>query len=561
MTPAIACGGRLGRIPDCSAIVVVCLILGAGVSVLRGQDANWDLRNYHLYIGWAALHDRLGIDLAAAGLQSWINPTLDIPYAWLALGPLAHYPRLLAAFMGLWYGALIAVMLGIAFELYGRWPVRRRWFAAGAAAILASTGAAVFSQAGTTFNEIQTSLLVMSSILLLVHELGRKEKSRAVILSFAGLFLGLATGMKITSAIYIPAAAMSLIAITPMRRWPTCLAPLLLGSIAGLALGGGWWAYKLYETYGNPVFPFFNGIFRSPWYPPVNRFDLRFLPRGIWQKLLYPFFWLSKEKMLVAEYGFRDGRIPIAYALIVITGVLALLGRVSKKKLFHRSIDRPQGFVLAFAMISYVLLLCTTSILRYAIPVEATATLSIPFLLAVVLRPELGSGHSRSWTACIATVSLLLLVFTRYPAWDRMPYGNRVVDADMNWVQPNSLVILLGSTVSYVVPFTDQRQAVQFVGLSDAVSEARGYGLTMEAINRVQSHRGPIVVIQGEHEKWRLPLLQDMGVVERPGSCRTFFGSYDVALGQQLHVCAGEAQISRNFAIRSGGLRRDGRRK
>jgi hypothetical protein len=51
-------------------IVLFCLFLGAGISVLLGQDGNWDIRNYHLYIGWAALHGRLGIDLAAASIQS-----------------------------------------------------------------------------------------------------------------------------------------------------------------------------------------------------------------------------------------------------------------------------------------------------------------------------------------------------------------------------------------------------------------------------------------------------------------------------------------------------------
>src|SRR5205814_4678725 len=104
-------------------LIIACLSLGALASVFLGQDANWDLRNYHLYNGYAALHGRFPADLAPANLQSWINPTLDIPYAWLALGPLAAHPEILTAFMGLWYGALLAVVLGLSWSVYRFLPV------------------------------------------------------------------------------------------------------------------------------------------------------------------------------------------------------------------------------------------------------------------------------------------------------------------------------------------------------------------------------------------------------------------------------------------------------
>lgn len=43
----------------CLAIVLACLVAGAAASVWLGQDANWDLRNYHLYIRAApTLHSR-----------------------------------------------------------------------------------------------------------------------------------------------------------------------------------------------------------------------------------------------------------------------------------------------------------------------------------------------------------------------------------------------------------------------------------------------------------------------------------------------------------------------
>src|SRR5438046_6223933 len=222
-------------------LAIACLSLGALASVFLGQDANWDLRNYHLYNGYAALHGRFPADLAPANLQSWINPTLDIPYAWLALGPLFKHPMLLAGFMGIWYGALIAAVLGIANLLYRRWPTGKRVLATIAATVIASTGAAVLSQAGTTFNEIQTGALVLAAVWLLARELELETGTlpRATVVVFAGALLGAAAGLKFTSGIFAIAAGLALPASISLRRWLATASLLGAGGVAGFATGGG----------------------------------------------------------------------------------------------------------------------------------------------------------------------------------------------------------------------------------------------------------------------------------------------------------------------------------
>jgi hypothetical protein len=77
--------------------LVLCLLIGALYAAHKGQDAAWDLENYHLYNAWSFLHARLTIDLAPVGLQGFFNPLLDVPYFWLGTGPLHHAPRLLSA--------------------------------------------------------------------------------------------------------------------------------------------------------------------------------------------------------------------------------------------------------------------------------------------------------------------------------------------------------------------------------------------------------------------------------------------------------------------------------
>ena len=135
-------------------ILLICLGVGAETSVLLGQDANWDLKNYHLYLGYAALNGHFGTDLL--NLQTYLNPTLDIPFAWLALGPLSNHPWALAAVMGLWYGGLITLVWMLACGHYASWEGSRRNAAIASAAVLASTGTATISQVGTDFQRNAT---------------------------------------------------------------------------------------------------------------------------------------------------------------------------------------------------------------------------------------------------------------------------------------------------------------------------------------------------------------------------------------------------------------------
>ena len=59
--------------------LTLCLAAGVIMSVMLGQDANWDLRNYHLYNPYALLHGRLGVDLLPAGMTSNSIPSSMFP--------------------------------------------------------------------------------------------------------------------------------------------------------------------------------------------------------------------------------------------------------------------------------------------------------------------------------------------------------------------------------------------------------------------------------------------------------------------------------------------------
>ena len=60
------------------------ILFWAAFVIVLGKDTCWDFRNYHWYIPYAFLNDRMGIDVAVAHQASYYNPFLDIPFYWLA---------------------------------------------------------------------------------------------------------------------------------------------------------------------------------------------------------------------------------------------------------------------------------------------------------------------------------------------------------------------------------------------------------------------------------------------------------------------------------------------
>src|SRR5439155_17697892 len=69
------------------AVFALPALLCAAWTVLAGKDVNWDLLNYHYYLPYERLHERLAQDYFAASGQSYLNSIGFLPfYAMLAAG-------------------------------------------------------------------------------------------------------------------------------------------------------------------------------------------------------------------------------------------------------------------------------------------------------------------------------------------------------------------------------------------------------------------------------------------------------------------------------------------
>ena len=468
--------------------LLLCLAAGAlspAASPFRpagpGRELNWDLRNYHLYNPYALLHGRIGLDLLPAGIQSTFNPALDVPYYWLATGPLSHAPRVLAALAGLPFGLLVYLELRLAAWAMGEPGGIGRalpWLAA----IMGGSAAATASEIGTTFNDIPIAALLLGGLLLGLPRPGLPTR-RALL--FAGALLGAAVALKPTAAAFAPGIGVALLLLWPRRLAP--FSAVCAGALAALLLIAGPWALTLHHLYGSPVFPLMNALFRSEWYPPIDLVDTRFRPGTLARALAYPFRWASTNAMLATEPPFRDARIALALCAIPALALAAWRRRLVE--------PRRVAAILAAFGIGLALWLPTLSILRYALVLEASAAILIVATLRTVVLWAVRIPAAAP--AAVALVLAGLLWHTRPPDWWRVPYGRTVFDVEPIRLPPGALIVAINAPVAMVLPFIDA-PGHRAIGLTADTLASQRYRLFTELERAIRTHQGPMFALTDE---------------------------------------------------------------
>jgi hypothetical protein len=255
-----------------------------------GKDFNWDFRNYHYYNAYALLHDRLGFDIAPAQRQTYHNPLIDLPlYGMIQILP--------SRWTGFLLGASQGLNFTLVFVLY--WAICRLERPAAktliglAVAAMGCIAPAFVLELGTCLGDNVISLFVIAALIAAVLAIASFQENwrRASLLRIlvAGLLIGAAVGLKLTTGVFALASAVALLAVVATRRagWSMLLCYGLAG-VSGALLTGGYWAWTLWQEFGNPLFPYFNHVFRSPAVAPAAFFDARFLTHEHWEYFVWP---------------------------------------------------------------------------------------------------------------------------------------------------------------------------------------------------------------------------------------------------------------------------------
>ncbi len=468
--------------------VIAWAIAGSFSVFVLGRDTNWDLVNYHFYNPWALLHGRIGYDLAPAQMQSYLNPLLDLPFYAMVM---AGWPSQSIAFLMALPAAIGATfLLKILLRLFAPAPPRQRLVLVALSALMGLTAAAPVSMLASTMNEWPGAMLFLIATW---HLMPSQRHARGTLpLVAAGLLMGAACGLKLNLVpMAIGALAATVVADCFTRSAWRDAGVLGCAMAAGILVTSGWWMWKMQVTFGSPLYPFFNGVLRSPWFDPVNVPARFFGPHALADWPLFPLRFLRTTSMLVTEPPFRDWRWAMAYALTVIAVIAWTWRRVRRLPDvggFEVVDRRAARFALTYVGASFAVWAMQFSVLRYLVAIEVLVGAVLVILLSsFVSRPSLVSS--------VACVTVLALANVNYPNWGHLAFDGPYVQGHVPPVPPGTLVLLTNAEpIAYIAPFFEQ--AVRFVGLDNNLNNPSRRNAMQDAIRQaIDEHRGAMVAI------------------------------------------------------------------
>ncbi len=166
-------------------------------------------------------------------------------------------------------------------------------------------------------------------------------------------------------------------------------------------------AISSYKLTGSPAFPFYNGIFHSPYWPEGKFFDPRWGPYGLRETLLWPILIFFKPERM-SEIAVYSGRISIGFILAAICFIFVR----SKASIRELSFITLVGLFLWSAGSGYS---------RYAIYLELTGGVILVWFVAYVwkqcLRLPVGPKlliQIPLWIALVAQTVLALDYANQY---------------------------------------------------------------------------------------------------------------------------------------------------
>lgn len=193
---------------------------------------------------------------------------------------------------------------------------------------------------------LETTYLIISN-----GEGGANNRRRLIRIA---LFLGASVALKITNlAVVVPLVVVyAYRSIAAQTLKPADAVLFILAFIAPLLPFGVF----IYWQTQSPIFPFYNKIFKSAYWPLINWVDIRWGPKTLWETLFWPVVVLLRPQRS-SELAVHSGRSCIAF-------IAAILGLVLRR------VDKSTRILCVVILSGLALWTLSSGYVRYALYLE-----------------------------------------------------------------------------------------------------------------------------------------------------------------------------------------------
>ena len=424
-------------------VTIIPVLFSLNILLHRGADRNWDRAAYHDYVARAFTAGWLDSDWLAAGVTTWTAPFAE----W----PIIFFEILAGPFVGdILFGVFTAI--GISYSIYYLAFTLFKSSEYCSELVVFSTLSGFLapfflSELGTTFASSFSAIPIVFSI---AHLIKFYQFQNMKFIFYSALESALAVNLKLTNYIFTISLALCIWLVFRKKKIFLNFAWLY---IAGLIPSILWWC-QTYSKMRNPIFPFFNSVFNSPFFPRTNFRDWRWKfdgwnsVEGIFTGWLYgkPISELKSFNLLLSS------ALVIAFAWALFSLLFLVFGNTN----VYLKIPTHEKIFLLWFLVSFCLWEIQFAYSRYFEALEILAGIVLSIFLKLVF-----SSCNFKTSQRLITLSILIsaaLMTLHVPNWTEASASPGTLTKNSRWASgltselknAEGIILVAGSPVSFV---------------------------------------------------------------------------------------------------------------